>query len=110
VIISIDINETKLATYTDEFLAVAWHVAQANPAPNGDRLAGDLAEQIGREIITRWLRAVCPELWAHQGRSYFHNELCKLAKYEPGEGDTGSPGWYSGHWVPRGDEASAGAR
>ena len=54
--ITIEIDDNKLASYADEFLAVCWHVAQHNPAEYGDYLAGELVERIGREIICRWLR------------------------------------------------------
>ncbi len=57
-----------LGHYTDEFLAVLWHVAQANPADISDPEAGDVAERVGREIIRRWLAAAPVALWNHQGR------------------------------------------
>jgi len=39
--ITIEVDPGKLASYTDQHLAVCWHVAQANPAPAMDRDAGD---------------------------------------------------------------------
>jgi hypothetical protein len=57
-----------LSNYTDEHVAALWHIAQANPAPFGDPEACAFAEQIGREIISRWLGTVPPALWNHQGR------------------------------------------
>jgi hypothetical protein len=54
--ITIEINDAKLTSYTDEYLALCWHVAQHNPAPYGDALAGDLVEHIGREVIRRGWR------------------------------------------------------
>jgi hypothetical protein len=84
----------------DSHLATLWHVAQANPAPHGDHAAGELVERIGREIIHRWLSAAQPELWHHQGRDYYWNELRKLAKFKPGVGDVGSPEWHDGVWGP----------
>jgi hypothetical protein len=98
--ITIEIDDEQLARYSDGRLALAWHVAQASPAQHGDHDAGQLAERIGREIIRRWLRGVDPELWRHQGRSYYWRELCRLATYEPG-GDAGSPEFHHGRWVPR---------
>ena len=56
--ITIEIDGDRLAGYTDERLALCWHVAQANPAPHGDYAAGDLTERIGREIIRRWLGSI----------------------------------------------------
>jgi hypothetical protein len=67
--------------YTDEYLAVCWHAAQHNPAPHGDYQAGQLAEQIGREIIRRWLGGVAPELWHHQGRDHTWKEQFRLGVY-----------------------------
>lgn len=69
--ITFSIDTAKLDGYTDQHIAQLWHIAQANPAPITDRDAGELAESIGREIIKRWLQALPPELWAHQGRHYY---------------------------------------
>jgi hypothetical protein len=79
--ITVEIDDALLATYSDSHLATLWHVAQANPAPHGDRHAGELAERIGREIIRRWLSASQPELWHHQGRDYHWSELRKLGTW-----------------------------
>ena len=70
VAVTIEVDTAALAGYTDRHLAMLWHVAQANPA-NGfaDAGPGDLAEQVGREIIRRWLASTRPELWHHQGRT-----------------------------------------
>lgn len=66
--ITFQIEADKLPHYTDAYLAQLWHIAQANPAPFGDAQACDLAEQVGREIVRRWLATTPPELWHHQGR------------------------------------------
>lgn len=87
--ITITIDTGKLRSYTDSQLATAWHVAQANHAPHGDRDAGDLAEHIAREIVRRWVTTTAPELWKHQGRDYYWSELGRLAVFKDGE------------WVPR---------
>ena len=79
--ITIEIDADNLTSCTDEYLATFWHVAQANPAGSMDKDAGALAERIGREIIRRWLREVSPELWHHQGRHYYWNELQKIGKW-----------------------------
>ncbi len=68
--ITIEIDTERLNGYTDSHLATLWTVAQANPAPFGDRTAGELAEAVGREIIRRWLASVPAELWVHQGSHY----------------------------------------
>jgi hypothetical protein len=113
--ITIEIDDNKLASYTDEFLAVCWHVAQHNPAEFGDAMAGELVERIGREIIRRWLAGVQPELWHHQGRHHAQKWLREFAKYEPGEdyrpgapfGDADNTrAFHSGRWVAKAaDEA-----
>ena len=97
--ITIEIDGDRLAGYTDERLALCWHVAQANPAPHGDYAAGDLTERIGRDIIRRWLGSISPELWHHQGRDYYWANLTKLARYRPGDGPAGSPDWHAGQWI-----------
>jgi hypothetical protein len=100
--ITIAIEDDRLDRYQDAQLAMLWHVAQANPAPHGDRAAGELVERIGREIIRRWLTATPPELWRHQGRDHFWRELRRLAEFQPGPGEVASPAWHDGAWVPRG--------
>lgn len=73
--ITFEIDDDQVAGFSDEYLALAWHVAQANPAPIEDKAAGELAESVGREIIRRWLGQVPPELWKHQGRHHYWYEL-----------------------------------
>lgn len=99
--ITIEIDDARLGSYSDSYLATAWHVAQANPAPHGDHAAGELVERIGREIIRRWLAAARVELWNHQGRSYYWSQLAKLATFHPGPGEPGSPQWHDGVWVSK---------
>jgi hypothetical protein len=79
--ITVEIDDALLPSYTDSHLATLWHLAQANPAPHGDRHAAELAERIGREIIRRWLGASQPELWHHQGRDHYWSELRKLGTW-----------------------------
>jgi len=108
--VTIDIDDDALASYTDEHLALCWHVAQANPAEYGDSMAGQLTERIGREIIRRWLRNVPPELWHHQGRHHYQKWISQFATYEPGEGydpagafgdEENTRAFHSGRWVPK---------
>ena len=66
--ITFEIDAERLDSFTDEYIAQLWHVAQANPAPFGDATACDFAERVGREIVRRWLAVTPPQLWAHQGR------------------------------------------
>lgn len=98
---------------TDKRLMLLWHIAQANPAPHAQYEAGELAEKIGREIIRRWLRTIEPDLYHHQGRSYYWNELRRFAKYVPPPGaHGGSADFHQGHWVarePADDDQAAGS-
>lgn len=82
VVVSIEIDAERLGGYTDEFLASCWHVAQANPAPIGDKAAADLAERVGCEIIRRWLKGVGPELYHHQGKHHYWGVLCDNGKWD----------------------------
>jgi hypothetical protein len=99
--ITIEVDEGRLDSYPDAHLAMLWHLAQANPAPHGDRAAGELVERIGREIIRRWLQATPPELWRHQGRDHYWQQLRQLATFQPGPREVDSPEWHDGAWVPR---------
>lgn len=73
--ITIEVDTARLPHLEDRYLAALWHVGQANPAPISDRDAGAIAEEIGREIIRRWLERTGAELWAHQGRHAYLPEL-----------------------------------
>lgn len=73
--INIVIDSDELSTVTDQYLADLWHVSQANPAPMEDREAGEIAEAIGREIISRFLRNTPPSLWNHQGKHAYWYQL-----------------------------------
>jgi len=65
--ITLDIDTDTLKHLEDAVLVSYWHAAQINPAPFGDRDACRLAEDIGREIIRRFVAASTPLLWNHQG-------------------------------------------
>jgi hypothetical protein len=99
--ITIEVDDSRLGSYQDAQLAMCWHLAQANPAPHGDRAAGELVERIGREIIRRWLQATPPALWRHQGRDHYWQQLRQLATFTPGADEVDSPAWHDGVWVPR---------
>ncbi|KAB2351894.1 hypothetical protein F8566_05085 [Actinomadura rudentiformis] len=75
--VSTEIDPARVNGYEDEYLAVLWHVAQINPAPFGDREAGELTERIGREIIRRWL-------WSHQDRDHDFEQLRQLGSWRGG--------------------------
>jgi hypothetical protein len=64
--ITFDLDSDRLPHYTDEHVAQLWHIAQANPAPYGDRNACRFAELVGREIVRRWLAVAPVALWTHQ--------------------------------------------
>jgi hypothetical protein len=98
--VTVEIDPNKLGSYTDELLAAYWHVAQANPVPYDDPVAGELVELVGREIIRRWLRDTHPKLWSHKGSSYYHTQLTRFAKYAPPAGAAaGSLEWQRGEWT-----------
>lgn len=79
--ITIEIDERKFRNYTDQYIAMAWHVAQHNPVPYGDKQAGQLTERLAREIVRRWLRSVEPEVWKHQGDAHYWKHLTRFAKW-----------------------------
>lgn len=87
--ITIKLEWAELSRYDDSRLAMLWQVAQANPAPHGDKVAGEIAERIGREIIRRFVAKAGAVLWTHQGRDHYWSELARLAVFKDGE------------WVPR---------
>ena len=66
VAIEIDTDASSLSSITSTHLASAWHIAQANPAPYGDKDAGLLVKALGDEIVRRWLAAVPAQLYSHQ--------------------------------------------
>jgi hypothetical protein len=63
--ITIVVDTDSLSGYDDRYIAQLWHVAQANPAPLGDRDACDLAGALGAEIMRRWLAKAPVELYTH---------------------------------------------
>jgi hypothetical protein len=103
--IGITFDLAKLSSYSDEFLATLWHVAQANPAPHGDYQAGEIASKVGAEIIQRWLIKAPVEMYRHQQRDNYWSALTQLAKYEPPANSGGSSeDWHRGRWVPKAPE------
>lgn len=80
--ITFDIDTTRLQSYSDEYIAALWHIAQVNPAPHGDHDAGVLVEHIGREIVLRWLRGVPVPVWNLQGRDHYHQQLIRFARWD----------------------------
>jgi hypothetical protein len=69
--ITFEVDADNLPSFSDTQIAQLWHVAQANPAPFGDKSACNLAEDIGFEIIRRWLNSTPPELFVHQLRHVY---------------------------------------
>lgn len=88
VTVSIVIDTDRLRSVTDEYLADAWHVAQANPADISDVPAADLASSIGYEIIRRWLREHPGDMYHHQQNHPYWSILSKHGK------------WIEGVWRP----------
>lgn len=68
----------RLPSFTDEYLCALWHISQVNPCDISEREAGDFAEQVGREIIKRFIAQTGPELWSHQGRHAEFSELLAI--------------------------------
>lgn len=64
--VTFDVRLDTLASTTDAHLHALWHIAQANPAPHGDRDACALAEALTAEIVRRWLQQAPTERFAHQ--------------------------------------------
>ena len=64
-----------LDSYSDAYIAQLWHIAQANPAPIGDKDACELVKKIGTEIIRRWLSNTPAELYHHQPENHFWKTL-----------------------------------
>lgn len=88
--ITIEIDVSCLTSVTDAYLAQCWHVAQANSAPHGDKVASELVAAIGDEIIKRWLQANPGERYNHHADSY---AMATLRRH-------GS--WIDGRWAPTG--------
>ncbi|MBS0501136.1 MAG: hypothetical protein JSR74_12535 [Proteobacteria bacterium] len=76
--ITFEIDTDGLDSKTEAYLAQLWHIAQANPAPLGDRDAGDLVAHVSTEIIRRWLSGVRPDLYSHQSRDHYWKVLTSL--------------------------------
>lgn len=98
--ITIEFDVEVLQTYTDEFLAQLWHLAQMNQVPHGDLNAGELVSKIGAEIIRRWLRNAPVAFYRHKATDYYWSWLRKFAEYEPPPGvPVDSPEWHTGRWI-----------
>lgn len=96
--ITIEIDPVALSGYTDQQLASAWHVAQANPADGfASKEPGEIVERIGREIIRRFLGATAPELYHHQGSHHYWKELADHGK------------WIDGVYTPNGEASDTQA-
>jgi hypothetical protein len=74
--ITFEIDSDRLEGKTDEYIVSLWYITQANPASIEDEAAGAIAEHVGREIISRFIRLIGVPLWNHQGR---HSAQCKLS-------------------------------
>lgn len=69
--VTFEIDTENLQCWTDQHLVQLFHIAQANPADGfKSREPGLLAQQIGGEIIRRFLKRTEPELWHHQAGNY----------------------------------------
>jgi hypothetical protein len=94
--VTVEIDTSKLGTYSDEWLAGLWSVAQLNPAPIEDYYAGEIVEKLTAEIVRRFLAKTGAPLYNHQVRHSYWWALREVATYEPGEED-----FHAGRWVPK---------
>jgi hypothetical protein len=79
--ITIEFDDDRLASYTDQRLAMLWHLTQHNPADGfRDKEPGEMAMKVGWEIIRRWLGGVSPEMYHHQQHHYAWWHLTQFAK------------------------------
>lgn len=84
--ITVTFDTDSLQGYTDQHLAVLWHVAQANPEDGFQSCEpGKLAEKIGREIIRRFLAQTPPELWSHQGGHFYSGRILEMHQQQASE-------------------------
>lgn len=88
--ITFDINPDGLRSVTDEHLHALWHIAQANPAPQGDRDACNLVGCITNEIVRRWLKTTPTEQFNHTPAAHHWSTLVQ-------HGNWRGPG---GTWLP----------
>lgn len=79
--VTVTIKRGELSRVTDSTLALYWHVAQANPAPASDKHAGEMVQEIGWEIIRRWLGGVSPEMYNHKPSSHYWSQLTRFAQW-----------------------------
>jgi hypothetical protein len=88
--ITLTIDADRLASVEDAHLHALWHVAQANPAPHGDRSACALVEVITAEIVRRWLQQAPTERFKHVPTAHHWRTLVQ-------HGNWRGPG---GTWLP----------
>lgn len=105
--ITISIDTDSLDNVTDSHLHALWHIAQANPAPMGDRDACDLARAVSVEIVRRWLQNAPVELYAHQPENHYWDTLHKHGNWR-GPDDTWLP--YDSENPPAGEEVGVTTR
>jgi hypothetical protein len=88
--ITLTIDPDMLRSVTDEYLHSLWHIAQANPAPQGDRDAGNLVGGITAEIVRRWLKAAPAEQFNHTPTAHHWTTLVQHGNWR-GPGATWLP-------------------
>ena len=79
----IDTDASRLASFTDTYLASLWHIGQANPAPFGDMDAGLLVKAVGDEIVRRWLAASPAPIYEHQAGDHDNKLLADAKRFAP---------------------------
>jgi hypothetical protein len=102
--VTITVDTDRLSSYNDSYIAQLWHVSQANPAPFGDKDAGELAQALAFEIVQRWMHSQPIELYSHQANDFaFKQRMEKADTHTPctqcnGAGTYRKP--YSSEQVP----------
>lgn len=90
IVFEIDTDASSLSSIASAQLAAAWHIAQANPAPYGDKEAGLLVKALGDEIVRRWLAAVPAQLYSHQAGDHDHRVIIESTRLANLDADRGA--------------------
>ena len=97
--ITINVDTDGLRNIEDSYLAALWHAAQAAPADLADRQACELVDDIGKEIVRRWLGQAPALLYERSTSMHYWHTLQQHGAWT-GPGQT---------WQPRAVDAPAAA-
>jgi hypothetical protein len=84
--ITIAFDSDGLRSVDDAYLHAMWHASQLNPAPHGDRTAGELVTLITQEIVRRWLMKAPVEMFRHQPTDHYWCTLTQNGSWVGPEG------------------------